>query len=91
MLKLEHAAFGVPGAEGIVKDVTLTAEEGRLVVITGPNGGGKTSIAKLIAGLYPLSGGRILLDGEDISTCDVTQRRKRASLTLFSSLSDSKG
>lgn len=83
MLKLEHAAFGVPGAEGIVKDVTLTAEDGRLVVITGPNGGGKTSIAKLIAGLYPLSGGRILLDGEDISTCDVTQRAQKGIAYAF--------
>jgi len=58
----------------IVNHVDLTLSEGKIYVITGPNGGGKTSLAKAIMGIYPLSGGSILLDGEDISDKSITER-----------------
>lgn len=77
MLTLKGIAWGLPGGEEIIKDVSFTASTGRLVVVTGPNGGGKTSLAKLIAGLETPSAGQILLDGEDITPLDVTARAKR--------------
>ena len=50
-LQVEHLAFGVPDGGDILKDITLTVGSGRLVVVTGPNGGGKTTLARTIAGL----------------------------------------
>ena len=77
MLKLEHIVWTLPDGEAILKDISLTAAAGRLVVVTGPNGGGKTSLAKVIAGIEVPSSGRILLDGEDITALDITQRAQR--------------
>ena len=50
--------------------------DGKLIVVTGPNGGGKTTLAKIIAGLETPSGGSIWLDGQDITGLDVTQRAR---------------
>lgn len=83
MLKLEHLAWSIPGGESIIKDIDLELGEGKLVVVTGPNGGGKTSLAKLIAGVETLSGGRIIFDGEDITDMDVTQRAKKGLAYAF--------
>ena len=58
----------------IINDVSLTLEKKKIYVITGPNGGGKTSLAKAIMGIYPVSGGTILLDGEDITAKSITER-----------------
>ena len=77
MLVLEHIAWNLPDGEPILKDITLTVPDGKLAVVTGPNGGGKTSLAKLIAGLEKPAAGRILLDGEDITGLDITQRAKK--------------
>ena len=46
MLVLEHIAWNLPDGEPILKDITLTVPDGKLAVVTGPNGGGKTSLAK---------------------------------------------
>ena len=54
----------------------MTIDE-RFVAITGPNGGGKSTLAKIIAGIYTPTSGRILLDGEDITGLDITQRAHR--------------
>lgn len=51
MLSLENIVWSVPGGERIIDGISYTVGEGKLVVVTGPNGGGKTTIAKLIAGL----------------------------------------
>ena len=83
MLKLEHLAWSIPGGESIIKDIDLELGEGKLVVVTGPNGGGKTSLAKVIAGVETLSGGRIVFDGEDITDMDVTQRAKKGLAYAF--------
>ena len=83
MLKLEHLAWSIPGGESIIKDIDLELGEGKLVVVTGPNGGGKTSLAKLIAGVETLTGGRIIFDGGDITDLDVTQRAKKGLAYAF--------
>lgn len=76
MLKLEHLAWTLPDGAGILHDVDLAVGDGRLVVVTGPNGGGKTTLAKLIAGIETPSAGRIVFDGADITGLDVTERAK---------------
>ena len=76
MLTFEHLAWSLPDGTDIVKDVSLTAKDGKLVVVTGPNGGGKTSLAKLIAGLHTQTSGKIILDGKDISNLDITERAR---------------
>lgn len=83
MLKLEHLAWQLPGGEAIIKDIDLEIKEGKLVVITGPNGGGKTTLAKLIAGIETPTSGRILLRGEDITQRDVTERARRGIAYAF--------
>lgn len=74
MLELQNISWSLPERSDILRDVNLKLEDGKLTVVTGPNGGGKTSLAKAIAGLIPSVTGRILLDGEDISDYNVTQR-----------------
>ena len=59
-----------------MKDISLTAKDGKLIVVTGPNGGGKTSLAKLIAGLHTQTAGKIIFNGQDISALDITERAK---------------
>ena len=86
MLELKHISYAVregDGELGILNDISLTIEDHRLVVFTGPNGGGKTSLAKLIAGLEKPAAGRILLDGEDITGLDITQRAKKGVAYAF--------
>lgn len=76
MLELKDIRWDLPGGEALIKGVDLTVESGKLTVITGPNGGGKTTLAKLISGLYEPTGGRILLNGEDITHWNITERAK---------------
>ncbi len=83
MLVLEHLAWKLPDGEPILKDITLTLPTGKLAVVTGPNGGGKTSLAKLIAGLETPSSGRIYLDGEDMTDLNITQRAKKGVAYAF--------
>ena len=85
MLVLDHISFDVPedaekkasGNREIIHDISMTIENGKFVVITGPNGGGKSTLAKLIAGIEKPTSGRILLDGEDITDMGITERAKR--------------
>ena len=83
MLELQNIHWSLPGGEEIVRGVDLRIEPGRLTVITGPNGGGKTSLAKLIAGLENPTEGRILMDGEDITGLDITERARRGIAYAF--------
>ena len=80
MLDIQHLSFAVTNeaaGKEILHDITLTVDSGRFVVITGPNGGGKSTLAKLIAGIATPSAGRILFDGEDITSLSVTERARR--------------
>ena len=83
MLTLDQVYWKTPDGEEIVKGVSLEIAPGRLTVVTGPNGGGKTSIAKLVAGLASPTGGRVLLGGEEITGLDITERAKRGIAYAF--------
>ena len=77
MLTLENISFDVEdekGDKGIIHHLDLTIEEGKFVVITGPNGGGKSTLAKLIAGIEKPTEGRIYFEGEEITDKTVTDR-----------------
>ncbi|MDO4562352.1 MAG: ATP-binding cassette domain-containing protein [Clostridia bacterium] len=76
MLKLRGIHWALPDAGEILKGVDLDVPEGKLTVVTGPNGGGKTSLAKIIAGLYAPSRGEIIFNGENITKWDITRRAK---------------
>ena len=77
MLELKNISFSVntDGTEKeIIHNLSLTVEDKKFVVITGPNGGGKSSLAKLIAGVEKPTAGRIILDGKDITDLSITER-----------------
>ena len=79
MLELQHLSYraeGENGAVDILHDISLTVEDQKFVVITGPNGGGKTSLARVIMGINPVSGGKIFWNGTDMTDLSVTQRAK---------------
>ncbi|MCI9402124.1 MAG: ATP-binding cassette domain-containing protein [Oscillospiraceae bacterium] len=80
MLEISHLRYDVTAEDGnelgILRDVSLTVEPGKLVVITGPNGGGKTSLARTIMGLNQPTGGTILWNGQDITNLSITERAK---------------
>ena len=80
MLEISHLRYDVTAEDGnelgILRDVSLTVEQGKLVVITGPNGGGKTSLARTIMGLNQPTGGTILWNGQDITNLSITERAK---------------
>ena len=77
VLRLENISWDTPGGNSVLNGLDLEIPDGKLVVITGPNGGGKTTLAKIIAGIYTQKSGKIILDGEDISDLDITQRAEK--------------
>ena len=78
MLELRHISYSVE-EEGkvipILQDINLTLDD-HFIAFTGPNGGGKSTLARVIAGIIKPNGGQILLDGEDITHLNITQRAK---------------
>ena len=79
MLELQHLSFQVSdeGQEkGILRDVSLAIPDRELVVVTGPNGGGKSTLARLIAGVETPNAGRILFNGTDITEVSITDRAR---------------
>ena len=77
MLTLEHISFDVQdesGEKGIIKDLSLTLDDNKFIVITGPNGGGKSTLARLIAGVAKPTAGKIYFDGKDITEASITER-----------------
>ena len=81
MLEIRHLSYQVSGDGGgeldILNDVSLTTPDHKFVVVTGPNGGGKTTLAKTIMGLAVPTGGQILWNGEDVTALSITERAKR--------------
>lgn len=79
MLELKGISFAAEGENGrkeILKNINLKIDEG-FNVITGPNGGGKSTLAKIIAGIITPTEGKIYLDGEDITELSITERAKK--------------
>lgn len=79
MLELKNISFSAESDNGekqILKNINLKIDNG-FVVITGPNGGGKSTLAKIIAGIITPTSGQILLDGEDITSLSITERAKK--------------
>ncbi len=79
MLELKHISFNVSddkGEKDILKDISLTLEDGKFLVITGPNGGGKSTLAKVIMGIEKPTGGQIFWNGQDITHMSITERAK---------------
>ena len=76
MLVLDKIGWQLPEGDEILKNITLEVPDGKMTVVTGPNGGGKTSLAKIIAGLAMPTEGRLCLDGEDITSWDMTERAR---------------
>jgi len=81
MLELKNITFAVTDEKDrekeILRDVSLVIPDGRFVVVTGPNGGGKSTMAKIIAGIEKPTEGRIIFDGEDITELSVTDRARK--------------
>ena len=78
MLELRDVCFSVSEnskEKEILKNINLKIDE-HFVAITGPNGGGKSTLAKIIAGIEKPVSGRILLDGEDITEMSITERAR---------------
>ena len=75
MLELKNICFSAEGKQ-ILKDISLVIEDAKFIVITGPNGGGKSTLAKIIAGIEKPDSGQILLDGEDITNRGITERAR---------------
>lgn len=76
MLELTNIVWNAPDGKQVLKNLSFALQNGKLVVITGPNGSGKTTLARLIAGIEHPQSGKILLDGQDITELNVTERAK---------------
>lgn len=76
MLELRDICFEVDGEKEILKNINLEINE-RFVALTGPNGGGKSTLAKIISGILVPTSGEIYLDGEDITEASVTERARK--------------
>ena len=77
MLEVKNLTFQVQenGVErSIVENISFDVADGEMLVITGPNGGGKSTLAKVLMGIEKASAGQIILDGEDISNYDINHR-----------------
>ena len=81
MLELRNVSYRVPlengqsGEKEILQNISFTVDE-RFVAITGPNGGGKSTLAKIIAGIIKPTEGRIFFDGQDVTDLDITERAR---------------
>ena len=76
---MENLAFSVNEngtKQNILSDVSFDVNDGEMLVITGPNGGGKSTLAKVLMGIEKADSGRVILDGEDITDYDIDERAK---------------
>lgn len=79
MIELKDIEFKVESAKGeleIIDKIDFKIDSGKFIVITGPNGGGKSTLAKLIMGIEKPTSGQILFDGQDITNLSISARAK---------------
>ncbi len=79
MLELKNISYSVGENDtenSILNDISLSFADGKLVVLTGPNGGGKTTLAKIIMGLVRPTSGRIIWNGQDVTELGITERAR---------------
>lgn len=80
MLELKNLCYSVEAEDGteltILNNISLTIEDNKLIVFTGPNGGGKTTLAKTIMGLIQPTSGQIIYNGTDITHMGITERAR---------------
>ncbi len=79
MLELRNITFEVPTPDGagtrrIIDDLSLTIPDDRFTVITGPNGGGKSTLAKIVMGIETPTSGQIIFNGRDVTNLSITER-----------------
>ncbi len=97
MIELKNITFTVPETEDggktrtIIDNLSFTFEKGRFYGITGPNGGGKTTLAKLIMGINTATSGSMIFDGKDISSLSITDRANAGISYAFQSSARFKG
>ena len=80
MLELKNVSFEVDDdlqKKEIIRDVSLMIPDDKMIVVTGPNGGGKSTLARLIVGIEKPTSGRIFLNGEDITDLSITEHARR--------------
>ncbi len=76
MLELKNISFCADAEKEILKNINLTVQDGEFLVITGPNGGGKSTLAKIIAGIETPDTGDIVFNGKNITKESITERAK---------------
>ena len=76
MIQLIDLSYVADDGIEILKNINLTIDDEKMVVITGPNGGGKSTLAKIIAGILNPTSGKILFNGKDITKMNITERAK---------------
>lgn len=77
MIELQNVCWETPEGKPVLKNINLKIRSNCLTAISGPNGGGKTTLASIIAGIDKPTSGKILFNGEDITDLDVTERAKK--------------
>ena len=77
MLELKNIYWSASSGHEVLHDVSLKIEGSGIVVITGPNGGGKTTLAKIIAGIEKPDSGSVVFNGEDVTGLSVTDRARK--------------
>ena len=82
VIEFEHVAFSYTEDRPLITDLSFRVEPGQTVAIVGPTGAGKTTLVNLIMRFYELSGGRILLDGQDIARMERSDLRSRTGMVL---------
>ena len=77
MIELQNVCWQTPDGKPILKNINLSIPSHRLIAISGPNGSGKTTLALILMGIETPTSGKILWDGEDITSLSVSQRAKK--------------